>query len=485
MIEEMPLGDRWQRIGIGRHAGVAIPLFSLRTEQSCGVGEFLDLPLLFEWCSRVGMDVVQLLPLNDSGDDPSPYSGVSAFALNPIYISLSALPHAKGLAPFRRKNKNQRLNYQAIRAMKLDWLQDYFEQWGEGDLASEEYATWCDEEEWLEGYCRFVETGSEPLGFISWLQFICHKQLAAVADEARGRSILLMGDLPILIGRGSADVHHHPQLFDLRFSAGAPPDQYSSRGQNWGLPIYNWEAHFTSDFAWWKRRLRLAERYFDLYRLDHIVGFFRFWSIPTGKSGRKGAFRPSKSAEQMELGEKILRHLTSLTPMLPIGEDLGSVPDRVREVMLEIGIPGTKVLRWERRWKKKGHPCIPIRNYPQASLATVSTHDAEPLTLWWKRNKNSATYAHQNGWPYIQPLSKEVLMAMLRQSHTAPSLFTVNPLGEYLALFPELVWDRPADERINVPGTVSRRNWSYRIRPTLEELLGHEPLQEAVRGLIQ
>lgn len=437
------------------------------------------------------MDVIQLLPLNDSGDDPSPYSNLSAFALNPIYIGLSALPHMEEIASerlleLRRRCRSQRVDYREVRSEKLALLRLYFEQFGGEETREEGYRRFVEENSWLDGYARYLEPGAHRALFHSWVQYLCHTQLLAAAQEARAHSVLLMGDLPILISRASADVWEHPDLFDTRFSAGAPPDQYSEMGQNWGFPIYRWESHFDTDFAWWRQRLAAASRYYQIFRLDHIVGFFRIWAIPPGKGGRDGLFRPSNFEEQMRQGEAILNRLIVSTPMLPIGEDLGVIPDEVRDLMERLGICGTKVMRWERRWKVEGHPFIPGDKYPEISLTTVSTHDSEPLQLWWKENRREAEiYARERGWSYHPHLSCDQLYSILSESHSTHSLFHVNFLQEYLALFPELIWGGPEDERINVPGTSSPSNWSYRLHPSLEELSAHEGLKQAIWKLIR
>lgn len=488
-LKETLTSDHWARIGMRHHHGIALPLFSLHTKRSCGVGEFLDLIPLIHWCREVGMDVIQLLPLNDSGENSSPYSGLSSIALNPIYLSLSALPHSEELAgeeleDLRRRCRSQRVAYHEVREEKLAILHRYFEQYGIEDQAG--YDAFVEQNSWLEGYSRYLEPGAHQFAFHSWVQYLCHQQLLLVAKEARAHSLLLMGDLPILISGESADVWEHPDLFDTRFTAGAPPDIYSATGQNWGVPIYRWENHFATDFAWWKQRLTAAEQYYDLFRLDHIVGFFRLWAIPPGKKASAGSFRPDDFEKQMEDGEAILRKLITSTSMLPIGEDLGVVPQEVRHVMAKLGICGTKVVRWERQWEADGHPFIPGDHYPEISVTTVSTHDSEPLQLWWKElPKEAAGYAQKHGWSYESHLSPDHLREMLKESHSTKSLFHINPLQEYLALFPELIWGGPEEERINVPGTTAATNWSYRLHPSMEELQAHEGLKRAVWEMMQ
>jgi 4-alpha-glucanotransferase len=490
-IDNAPTRGQWEQIGFHHHHGIAIPLFSLHSKASCGIGEYLDLIPLIHWCRDVGMDVIQLLPLNDSGDDASPYSNLSACALNPVYISLSALPHmeemaGEALSELRHRCRSQRVAYHEIRKEKLALLSHYFEQFGAEEINQADYRRYVEENGWVEGYARYLEFNGGETTFYSWVQYLCHIQLLAAAQEARRHAVLLMGDLPILISRISADVWSHPDLFDTRFSAGAPPDQYSSTGQNWGFPIYRWEAHFQTDFAWWRQRLAMASRYYQIFRLDHIVGFFRIWAIPPGKSGEEGLFLPSELDEQMRQGEAILNHLIASTSMLPIGEDLGIVPTEVRHLMERLGVCGTKVMRWEREWEVEGKPFIAGNAYPEMSLTTVSTHDSEPLLLWWRENPDEAmAYAEARGWSYQPHLSHDQLYEILAESHSTSSLFHVNLLQEYLALFPELIWGGPEDERINIPGTLSPSNWSYRFYPSVEELSAHEGLKSAIRKLVQ
>lgn len=237
-------------------------------------------------------------------------------------------------------------------------------------------------------------------------------------------------------------------------------------------------------YDWWKKRLAYASDFYDLYRIDHILGFFRIYAIPEGKSAKEGIFIPENKADWLPHGKKILSVLCSNTPMLPIGEDLGVVPDAVRDCLSELGICGTKVMRWE-RLKTEGEPYISPLHYNPVSMTTVSTHDSETLTMWWQSQKDEVKlYAHSRGWDYTPDLSKAHRRAILSDSHHSSSLFHINLLGEYLALFPELIWPDPFQERINLPGTVSQYNWTYRVRPTVEEIISHHALAEEVRNLL-
>ena len=251
---------------------------------------------------------------------------------------------------------------------------------------------------------------------------------------------------------------------------------YSKEGQNWGFPIYDWKALERQDDFWWRQRLAIAGEFYDIYRVDHIVGLFRIWAVPEGKTAVEGSFIPQDPATWIAHGRRILQMMLNSSAMLPIGEDLGTIPPEVRVCLRELGICGTKVMRWERAWHEDGH-FLPINSYPAASMTTVSTHDSETLTLWWNHQTAEANlFAQQKRWNYAVPLPQQYLFEILRDSHYSSSLFHINLLNEYLALFPELVWPNPKMERINVPGTISNTNWSYRIRPSIEEIVQHRDL---------
>lgn len=475
--------------------GINVPLFALHSANSCGIGEYLDLIPLISWCKEVGLDVLQLLPLNDTGPDPSPYSALSAFALNPLYLSLHALPKAP--EPPKVDNTTQRIDYPKVAALKETFLRDYYKAhrhtydlqafsganpWiiGYGLFkALKEERKWESWEHWdpsllnptEETLNTMVPQYFEEILYHVFVQKLCFDQLIQVRQHADQEGIQLKGDIPILLSRESADVWLYPHLFDTSLSAGAPPDMYNANGQNWGFPLYHWEdAHV---LHWWDERLKVAELFFHLYRLDHIVGFYRIWAF--GPEGPR--YHPEDPSLWIPHGEQILHFLLEKSPMRPIGEDLGTVPAEVKASLNNLGIPGTKVVRWERRWEGD-QSFIPPEEYPRLSMTTVSTHDVEPLTLWWSSHPDeSRAYAKSRDWEWAETPSTEQLEAMLYESHHSNSLYHINLLNEYLATIPGMHWDDPRDERINVPGVISDTNWSTHFRPSVEEIVSSAPLK--------
>lgn len=294
-----------------------------------------------------------------------------------------------------------------------------------------------------------------------------------------------MGDMPILIDRDSADVWLHPSLFDLSYSAGAPPDMFTSDGQNWGFPIYNWEALAETHYQWWVDRLQWSSHYFHIYRIDHIVGFFRIWSIPVGLKGNEGFFIPKDENTWVDHGQRLMLMMLNACSMLPIGEDLGVIPPNVRACMKALGICGTRVMRWERNWEGD-QSFIPPEQYQVESLTAVSTHDSETLQQWWQNHPEEAQlYCQLKGWNYHPILSRDYHLGILWESHHTNSLFHINPLQEYLALVPGISWPNVEDERINTPGSFSDKNWSYRMRLSLEDLFQQSTLIHTIQELIR
>ncbi|MDX8431363.1 MAG: 4-alpha-glucanotransferase [Candidatus Algichlamydia australiensis] len=480
------------------HHGIAIPLSALRSKTSCGIGEFPDLIPLIDWCKKVDFDLIQILPINDSGTDPSPYNALSGSALHPIYIGLRQLEqtHCTELEKLLKKleslNGGKRVAYKEVLENKMLYLERYYELKGQEICAKESFQNFCKTQDHLLPYALFkvlkenmqgqnwqdwpeeIRTCShhhykellhrheKEVQYHMFLQYLCYDQLLRIKQYASEKNILLKGDIPILISPDSADVWHHREFFDLTHSAGAPPDRFTPEGQYWGFPLYKWNILEQQDFAWWKTRLRYAENFFHLYRIDHVIGFFRIWAIKRGECASRGQFLPNEPWQALAQGRKLLEMLKKSSKMVPIGEDLGITFDGMNEVMQELKIPGTKVMRWEK---------LPPNEYQKLSMTCLSTHDSETLAQWWENEPNEAKqFAKQIGMVYKPTLSKEMRKKILHAAHTSNSLFHINLLGEYLALSSDLVWENLDDERINRPGQIVEENWTYRMRPYLEVL---------------
>lgn len=519
-----PAAKQWQHIGIRHHHGIAIPLFSLHSKNSYGIGEFTDLPLFIDWSASVGFDVIQLLPLNDTELGTSPYSAISAFALHPIFLGLDALPHVHNhpflqteLKAIPKLPHTPHVDYTQVREHKERFLRHYFRLVGPEIIRSEAFEHFIHEARfWIKGYATFkilkrryhwmsweawpekeghalseciesiVYHEQEELNWFYFLQFLCDQQMRAAKEHALHKNVSLMGDIPILIDHDSADVWLNKEIFDLNYSAGAPPDLFSEAGQEWGFPIYQWKALEEQNYRWWIQRLQWASRYYHIYRIDHIVGFFRIWSIPLGLTGKDGSFIPQDETSWIDHGQKIMLMMLNACDMLPIGEDLGVVPPEIKACLSALGICGTRVMRWERKWTTEKETFILPQDYPVESMTTVSTHDTETLQQWWKDNPEEAQlFAQFKGWFYHPQLSREHLREMLWDSHHSASLFHINFLQEYLALIPGLSWPNPEDERINIPGLIIDRNWCYRLRPSLEELTQQNSLKHMMQELIK
>ena len=291
-----------------RAAGVAVPVFSLRTDRSYGVGDFGDLKHFVDWAVTIGMKVIQILPVNDTTSshnwcDSYPYNIVSAFALHPHYIDLEALGSLKSKAKMtayrRQRQELNNLNYsdyEAVDRVKSAYVQEIFSERGQQTLDSKEFKTWFDDnKDWLEPYALWLK---QPAQMVYYLQYHLHLQLKAAADYARSKGVIIKGDVPIGVNRNSVETATHPELFHLDAQTGAPPDVFSHYGQNWGFPTYDWsekqKAKGENLVDWFHRRLRWMAQYFDAIRIDHVLGFFRIWEIPEDAVfGVLGHFSPA------------------------------------------------------------------------------------------------------------------------------------------------------------------------------------------------
>lgn len=298
-----------------RGAGVVIPVFSLRSKGSWGIGDFGDLRKMVRWAASVGMRAVQILPVNDttrSGSwyDSYPYSSTSVFALNPMYLDPREWEQEDFFKPFRaeaeRLNRLESLDYESVFGLKDEFVRTLYKYIGARVRAKASYRSFVRENEhWLRPYADFrasQKPGGTPAMHI-FTQYLLHEQLSRAHDEARQCGVILKGDIPIGISRDSVPARTPDRrLFNFDGQAGAPPDFFSRDGQNWGFPTYNWEEMAKDGYAWWRRRFENMSRYFDAYRIDHVLGFFRIWEIPIGQhSGLMGHFRPALPLSRDEI----------------------------------------------------------------------------------------------------------------------------------------------------------------------------------------
>lgn len=311
-----------------RGCGMVVPLFSIHTDDSDGIGDFADLKRLVEWCSQVGFSAVQLLPVNDTATfgtwrDSYPYNITSAFALNPVYISLKLAGYKK--AHTAKTAKQNSVDYEAVFRYKTKILRLLYDKNKATLQQDAKYLRFKKENAfWLDSYavyCTLRDTTSS-LDFGKWqtvskenpakirqadefyryVQYLAFSQMESVAKYARKKRVILKGDIPIGVNLNSAEVWKNPGLFNKDMSTGAPPDYFSEDGQNWGFPTYNWENMEQDGCLWWRKRLEVMSRFFDAYRIDHVLGFFRIWEIPrTCSSAKLGHFSPAIPYSRQEL----------------------------------------------------------------------------------------------------------------------------------------------------------------------------------------
>ena len=293
--------------------GVAVPLFSLRTYEDFGIGEFTDLMKLADWCVSKGLKIIQILPINDTTlhydwRDSYPYNAISAFALNPIYLNLQRMGIQVDINFRVYRNQLYRpaeIDYPKTLRIKKRYFKKAFSQQWETLKDTDDFQNFVKEnDDWLPDYARFcAERDGNGEEIHLFLQYHCDKQLREAVKYLHSKGLLLKGDIPIGVNPKGVDVKSHPELFNLDMQVGAPPDDFAAEGQNWGFPSYNWDAMARDNYAWWCRRLQVMARYFDAYRIDHILGFFRIWEIPKdAKSGLLGHFSPALplSVEEIE-----------------------------------------------------------------------------------------------------------------------------------------------------------------------------------------
>jgi 4-alpha-glucanotransferase len=495
-----------------RQAGVLLPLFSLRSGADWGVGEIPDLVPFARWCAASGFSVALMLPVNEaSRGQNSPYAALTAFAIDPVYVAVAALEDfqaAGGLAalsdgdralleavrdaPEVRWDDVRRLKTRALdlafrsfldrewkrrtaRAAALEafrerhraWLDDYalfvaLHDWEQGGRA------WM---EWPEPLRR-REPGAiaeararhaDRILHLCWLQWQLDLQWTAARREANALGVELGGDLPFMVAFDSADVWADHADFQLDAQVGVPPDAFSPTGQKWGLPVYRWDVMARDGYPWLTERARRMAEIFDLYRVDHVVGLYRTYHFPD--DGAPPSFIPADEPTQTRNGEAVLGLFARGARV--VAEDLGVVPDFVRTSLDRLRIPGYRVLRWEKNWKEGGNAFRDPATWPEVSVATNGTHDTDSTADWWEG---------------LDPKERGELLALsalagLRER--APTRFDDGVrdalLGCLYGARSELVLVPFQDafgarERVNVPGTVTDRNWTYRIPRELSAL---------------
>ena len=636
-------------------SGVAVPLFSLRSKNSIGIGEYLDLIPFAQWSKLCDFNVIQLLPVNDTGAEASPYSARSAFALNPVFINIQAV---QGSSEFEddieeakeKFDEQERIDYYKISTWKRSILRKIFDNRYDQLRKDKVLQEWLDKNPWAKAYCAYstlkAENGEKSwkdwknfknptdadiekiwtkykkdVWFQAWMQFVAETQFCAAVSEVSKLGINIKGDIPILINEDSADVWASRKYFSLEDRAGAPPDMFSYSGQNWGFPTYRWDVIEQDGFAWWKARLAQASKFYHAYRIDHVLGFFRIWSIPqTETTGILGHFNPSipltlerlqaagfkqesleylrkpnysvdqlrqflegdterllplcfktlygttdryilkdeflsekailglsepqeikdkllkvywnrvfvptgdehtfypywywynqpvlytlPENEQQKLHEiigeneaaqnglweanatKLLSVLAKETDMLVCAEDLGSVPRCVPAVLKKLNILSLRIERWARNWDAPYSPYYAMEEYPRLSVCTTSCHDTSSLRgLWKEPDFDRAFYWSHAGLPGNAPeeLTPTVVRNILAHVFSANSLLCILPVQDYFALSPALSECAPEEERVNIPGTVGGKNWTYRLPCSVEDLVKNNFLCSEIRKLV-
>ncbi|MBQ2379845.1 MAG: 4-alpha-glucanotransferase [Akkermansia sp.] len=543
-----------------RMSGVLMPLFSLRREGDAGIGDLMALEEWIRWAGAHGVGFLQLLPVNAVGEDdaPSPYSGISSVALEPLYLSLERVPgmeaplpeYRDDLPPQQMPGGEDYVDYARVRTYKRYHLGRAFERFeceAEYQPLRDEFDAWVQEQgAWLENFAAFSvlsraygspawwlwpvqepatarslvyssEASRRALRSICWEQWLCAREWAQVRQVADACGVALMGDVPIGISVASADVFFERHLFDMDWSGGAPAegnfaeDPFTAKwGQNWGIPLYRWDVMERDGFAWWNRRVRKLAEVFSMYRIDHVLGFYRIYAfpwmpdrnpefLPLGADeaaarcgGRRPGFRPrpddtpeNRRANLMQ-GDYLLRRLLQAAPGLKvIGEDLGCVPDYVRPDLSRLRITGFKIPHWE---IDEQHRIIKGDTYNPCSFATYATHDFPPICNDWnewyahalagtaaatdstlapnRRRELLRTgrdcarvlswlgdYAGMSHEQWMQPWGPEVKDALFR------ALFRCR--SAYAALMWTELFDVPV--RLNTPGTEGGTNWRPRM----------------------
>ena len=492
-----------------RRAGILVPLFSIPSSRSWGIGEIADIAPMTRWLESAGQRLLQLLPINEMPPgETSPYSALSAMAIDPQFISVDALEDfeaiggEEGLEPeLRRRLDRARMSpvvvYPEVRGLKQVALRRCFAhfrdtEWQGGTRRASAFRAYVEQQAWwLDDYALFRALHAryeerawtdwpEPLKnraaealedarreladdilFRQYLQWVAGDQWGTARDQAG--DVALFGDLPFMVSGDSADVWARQDEFRLDAFVGVPPDAFSETGQDWGLPVYRWDVLASRDFDWLRNRARRNADLYDGYRVDHLVGFYRTYFRP---QGGEPEFTPPDEPSQRALGERVLGVFREPGSEI-IAEDLGTVPDFVRESLGALAVPGYKVLRWEREWNEPGQPFRDPAAYPPASVATSGTHDTEPLVIWWESAPPDERQAVLDMTALRERLADEDRSRAL-EARELPHVMREALLEILFASGSDLLILPIQDvfgwrHRINQPATVGSENWTWRL----------------------
>lgn len=560
-----------------RLAGLLIPAFSLRREGDLGIGDTRALQQAIDWAASCGIGFLQLLPINENGSDESPYSAISSAALDPIYLTLDAEtipwlnPSDFSIARSRLGNAaaDPTVQYPIVRKIKRDLLELAWSRFDEaGETLKQSFSEFKNQEhEWLIDYCRFkllmesfgnhlmwdewpahsrTPAGAHAfieslrlrnpqqidcrLSFFAFVQWLCYSQWLALRSHADTKSVKLMGDIPIGISWHSCDVFYHQNEFHMDWFGGGPAEGgahsdpfFREWGQNWGIPLYRWDHMEANGFRWWKTRVRRVTQFFHMFRLDHILGFYRIYAFPwhprqnhefiglshhdaaqrTGGRLPRWFLRPddtveNKAANRADGDVRLRAILEAAEDIDIIAEDLGWVPEYVRPHLNDLGIAGFRIPHWD--CNEHGHP-TPGNCFPENSFATYSTHDHDPVCGIWRGCLEAIRRHQQNpedhtGWQAqgahntLRVLSEFAGIPIPSQAPWPPftegvRLRLIKALFDSNSRFALLMVTSlfGIDQRINEPGTTGKKNWSFRLPWTVKQIQSDPQLVEISRRL--
>ena len=493
-----------------RRAGLLVPLFSMPSSRSWGIGDIGDIGTMTCWLETAGLSLLQLLPINElAPSETSPYAALSAMAIDPQFIAVGLLEDFVALGGERQLEADLRARLESVRAapgieyanvrdLKQIVLRRSFARFRDSDWARSTRRAVAlrayihNQAWWLDEYALFraLHAREEERPWLDWPAALRGRERAALAqarleladdilyrqylqwvandqwDAARTASggVALFGDLPFMVSGDSADIWARQDEFRLDASVGVPPDAFSDKGQDWALPVYRWEILADRNFGWLRERARRNAELFDGYRVDHLVGLYRTYFRPHDGSGAR--FTPPDQAAQTRLGERVLQVLREPGAEI-IAEDLGSVPDFVRKSLARLSIPGCKVLRWERGYAAEGQPLQDPVDYPAVAVATSGTHDTEPMVIWWEgapteekeavlaipsirarlTDKERAHAVAAHG------LSDRTRDALIEALYASGADLLILPMQDVFG------WR----DRVNQPATVGASNWTWRL----------------------